>query len=370
MADECEVRAYSPGDEEGIVSLLRLALPGWPGLNLDTTPLEHWRLKHLDNPLGHSLINVGVHNGKIVGCTHAILSRFKVGDKILSVGNGLDVAVHPDFRGKGIFNEMNETRIDTLREMGADLALWSSSNPILVKKWHEIGNEFPHAITNYCKIQDIDTQLSAMPVKNPWTTRAGFLTLKTINSISNIFLPRKTSESKTSISDSNSFDNRVNDLWERTSSHYDYIQVRDSDYLNWRYCDPRSGSFLIRQAQEGEQILGYAVMSVNSTLNGYPVGFIVDLLTRPSREDIAEALVSDAVAFFEGAGVNLVSCLALKDHPLGKMLNRHGFLNSRMRFHLFYSVLNRDVNVHKETVRKAHFMFGDRDSLPTSVPQH
>ena len=142
------------------------------------------------------MINVGVHKGKIVGCTHVILSRYKVGDKILAVGNGLDVAVHPDFRGKGIFNKMNEMRIDTLREMGVDLVLWSSSNPILVKKWHEISNKFPHAITNYCKIQDIDTQLSAMPVKNPWTTRAGFLTLKTIDSIRNIFRLKKTGKSK------------------------------------------------------------------------------------------------------------------------------------------------------------------------------
>ena len=122
------------------------------------------------------MINVGVHKEKIVICTHVILSRYKVEAKIPAVGNVLDVAVHPGFRGKGIFNKMNKMRIDTLREMGVDLTLWSSSNPILVKKWDQINNDFPHAITNYCKIQDIDAQLSAMPVKNPWTKRVGFLT--------------------------------------------------------------------------------------------------------------------------------------------------------------------------------------------------
>jgi len=113
------------------------------------------------------MINVGVHKEKIVICTHVILSRYKVREKIPAVGNGLDVAVHPGFRGKGIFNIMNKMRIDTLREMGVDLILWSSSNPIMLKKWDEISNEFPYAITNYCKIQDIDAQLSAMPCQEP-----------------------------------------------------------------------------------------------------------------------------------------------------------------------------------------------------------
>ena len=37
------------------------------------------------------------------------------------------------------------------------------------------------------------------------------------------------------------FDRRLDELWERARTEFDFALVRDSRALNWRYCDPRAG---------------------------------------------------------------------------------------------------------------------------------
>jgi len=117
---EYEVRPYEEGDEAGIVELLGLALPGWPGFDPGVSTVEHWEWKFGD-PDG-SLVSVAESGGAVVGCSHVILCRCIVDGEELLLGNGLNVAVHPDFRKRGIFNAMTEQRMEMMRDRGVSLA--------------------------------------------------------------------------------------------------------------------------------------------------------------------------------------------------------------------------------------------------------
>ncbi len=47
---------------------------------------------------------------------------------------------------------------------------------------------------------------------------------------------------------------------------------RNRDYLNWRYCDPRAGGFLVTQAEENGRLVGFSAPKINHYDPNYPVG--------------------------------------------------------------------------------------------------
>ena len=106
-----EYRLYEKGDEEEIVDLLFQIFKGWPKYDLPVSPLEHWKWKFLDNPYG-SIIALSCDNNKIVGCQHILLKNIKVGNNEYQSGIGVDIALHPDYRGRGIANSLTDSIVD------------------------------------------------------------------------------------------------------------------------------------------------------------------------------------------------------------------------------------------------------------------
>jgi len=49
----------------------------------------------------------------------------------------------------------------------------------------------------------------------------------------------------------NKFDYKVDELWASVNDYFKYIVVRDKNFLNWRYCDPRGGIYYIKQLEIG-----------------------------------------------------------------------------------------------------------------------
>ena len=119
-------------------------------------------------------------------------------------------------------------------------------------------------------------------------------------------------------------DERIEMFWNGIKDHYSFIVNRSKEDLNWRYCDPRAGCFVVKQAEEGGRILGYSALRVNRYREDYPVGFIVDLLTLPNRLDVADALVKDAVRYFDDENINIVNYQVVKNHLVywGGLVNR------------------------------------------------
>ena len=72
--------------------------------------------------------------------------------------------------------------------------------------------------------------------------------------------------------------------------------------------------------------------SLELEVPGQPLGGIY---TPPSRIDVLHALASDAAVHFDDGDVNIVNCLAVKGHQQNRVLAAHGFLDSRVKVHLF-----------------------------------
>ena len=360
------------GDEGEIVELLELVFDGWPHLDLNLTPLEYWSWKYKDNPLQLILIMLGIIDNRIIGCEHLIPLRIKINDKVVFSTTDVDVAVHPDFRGIGVSRKISDLSDASKKEAGIKFAYAITGNPILIKSLSKRYPRFPHPIINLVKIQDIDKQLQNIPVENPWLMKLAFRTAKLFNDIKNT---RKISESEIHrfhISKIDSFDERIDEFWKKVANDYNFMVERSQIYLNWRYCDPRAGDFVVNLVEDDEyRILGYSVLRINKYLKKYPVGYIVDLLTLPNYLDAANALAADALSYFENNDVNLVNYQVVKGHPYEHVLKKHGFLDSKIKLHLFYNPFGSGDAFKKLKEIPAARIFvswGDHDVLPIKIP--
>lgn len=375
MREDIEVRPYKHGDEEGIVQLLQLSFSGWPRFDLNCTSLDHWKWKYLENPYRDNYIGLGLLKKKIIGVDHAIPSYVKIGDKTHLCSYGADVVVHPEYRRMGVYRRVRDIRQKLAEEAGVILNYHVTSNPIIIKNNIRAGRPyFPKKIISLVRIIDINEHIMNMPVKNSWYLKLGYIMSKKINEIKNSLKKAAYEDDHLEITTVNEFGEGIASFLNKISNHHNFMVQKSMNYMNWRYCDPRAGNFLVRQIDgENNEILGYCVLSENRTHKGYTIGYVVDMLSLPERLDVADALIKDAVAYFDGKQVNIVSSLMVKNHPYEAVFTRNGFLDSRFELKLFYRQLRDDGvldEVEKSSPSKIHFSYGDIDSLPASVPEY
>ncbi len=100
------------------------------------------------------------------------------------------------------------------------------------------------------------------------------------------------------------FDESFDELFEKVAAGVPCMPEKDASFLRWRY-GPGSPQFpvTVLAVKEGEILLGYAVLMVNSTGQD---GNVLDLSVLPGRRDVAQTLLRESVRFFRRAGVQIV----------------------------------------------------------------
>lgn len=118
------------------------------------------------------------------------------------------------------------------------------------------------------------------------------------------------------------FDERVDELAEELArTRFDYLPGRDHEFLSWRYFDRRTGPSIGLVAEQGERLLGYAVLRPIGTR-----GHIADLLARPGRTDVARSLVDEGLRQLRRIGLAGVECTLPGRHPYVAALRGAGFV--------------------------------------------
>lgn len=158
------------------MGLLKLVFDGWPRFDLKSTSLEHWKWEYLDNQLKLNAIVVTVSDNKIIRCNHGYYLRTKIGESSFLCGYGEDVAVHPDHRRKGVYQKMSIKKKELREKDDRKLSIRTSRNPIMTRRWNKSDRPpSPQTIVNLVRIQDIYKHLEAMPVKNLFLMKTGFI---------------------------------------------------------------------------------------------------------------------------------------------------------------------------------------------------
>lgn len=368
------IREYLKGDEKQIVDLLNLVFDGWPNFDISCKPVDHWRWKYLDNPLGGSTVVVAELGEEIVGVTHSLPIILTLnGERVLSSYIS-DTVVHPEHQRNNIFNRIVELKNRLRLEAGENFSYLVTSNPVLISLFDkkETHRELPREAVNLVRIVDIDEQLDHMNVQHPFLVKYGYIFLSSINRIWHGLIKNRQKNGELRIQEISEFDDRIDHLLNELEDCYDFMVKRDKNYLNWRYLDPRAGGYRVKIALGEKELLGYVVYKVNRARPEYPIGYIVDLLTNPERNDIADMLINSSLQEMDKAGVNITNLLITRGSPYIKAALRRGLIDSHAHIHAYTRVLKASENLENLYNSKArlHFTYGDIDTLPSEMPEN
>ena len=327
----CRVRYYRESDDEALISLLQESYGGWPTVDVTVAPIEHlrWKLNsHAIAPRYHMVAEI---DSRIVGVRQFWAQPVKVRDRVLMLRQAVDGCVQPAYQGRGIAAQLRAFGAEEFRR-AFDLHIGGQSgHPAMIKLWLR---ESQQPLGNEIEAWERSLRRVTAPPERPavqWT-----------------------------VSQVSRFDGRIDRFWEDASRAFDFLVVRSKDYLNWRYADPRAGAFTIKLAEEGERVLGYAVLRV---LRGK--GYLADLLVLPDRLDVLDSLVCDAIRTFGEAGVGTVRYWTPARHPYKAMIAEHGFVfkRRRKRYITFLALGTSwdELAFLEDPQTRVHFTIGDLD---------
>lgn len=361
--DDYNLRLFESGDEGELINLLELCYGGWLKFDITCPILDYWRWKHHDNPVGPSIVVVAKKGNQIIGCNHGIPLKLKIFRDIYLCSQGTDDAVSPNFRGMGISKELQNMRLDVEKKKFWTLNYGVIGDPILVKSYKKRYNYLPIKISNLNKVKDIELHLDMVNEKDKIFKKYGYYFLSYLNKI-------KISNHISSINfdvdiiDINHFDDSYDIFWNNIKNNYSFILEKNKEYLNWRYCDSRSGSYIIKIAKQGEKIVGYIILRINRYGKKYPRGYIVDLMALPNFYEVGYILVQNALRYFDKKNVNIITAYFVENSKYENILQTSGFMKFPNKMHIFYQHLNNDINIDeliREDPNKIQFTMGDTD---------
>jgi len=312
------IRRYKEGDEKQIVPLLKLVFPGSKYIDE-----KYWNWMYKNNPTHLIRIWVAEDNEKIVG-HYAVMSVFmKVNDKLQTGALSLNIAVHPDYQGRGIFPRLAKQASRELSEEGIVFTYVypnKRSFPIFIEKlgWFEVPS-----LPVLFKPLNLE-KLLARKVGNRFLA-------KMINPFGLLFLKVFFGERRNDISKGidvirvTSLDDRVDGFWEQASKPYKIIALRDKKYLTWRYFDKPDNSYMMYLAEKEGEMLGYIVLKLVTIDESSKSGTIVDLLTLPGREDVVLTLILKAIEHFKEEEADVAMCY-MQNKYCYELLRKIGFV--------------------------------------------
>ncbi len=312
------IRQYRPGDENEINR-------GFNEVFNERRSLEEWFWKFRDDPCtSNRMVTVAAADGKIIGQYACLLIRFKYQDTAYPFAQPVDNFVHADFRGgtKGILRTMYDVQAEGMKDIPSPLGM-GFPNPV----YYVVGKHL-------LKYKD----LGRMPVlfkrlnlrlalkrRMPWIPPPLLKAVSWLSGISFRLLMIGAQAKKTAgvrVRTIETFDQRVDKLWEKAGPLHKIIAIRDFKYLSWRYKKPGSNYKLVI-AERGDELIGYAVMQIKANSFGTE-GHLVDLFT-DNTPGVDALLVKKVLSLCIGEKVDYALCWMLPDKPAFTTLAGLGF---------------------------------------------
>ncbi len=311
-------RAAELTDAPAMLRVVQHAFRRWPAVPIDVSPLEHLEWK-MTPPGGdvryHTVVTL---DGEVVASKLRWVARDRLRGHEYVTDSGADFAVAPTYQGRGLgrLTVDFETKGDRSRgEIAFDLV---STNVIIRDA---IGREgkIARPLCAWSRPLRARSFVSAnLRSGGPFRlARAAITALarrvagrREVGALEVVLFDR--------------FDQRADALWSEAQLQFDFARVRDAEFLNWRYADPRAGRANILGAVEAGELLGYAVVRpAERSLN------LADLLVHPGHPDAGIALLRSASELGRVEGATSIIAWLPPAHPYEELLSAAGFVPSR-----------------------------------------
>ncbi|MBT9145097.1 MAG: hypothetical protein DDT42_00967 [candidate division WS2 bacterium] len=250
---DISIRLFKRKDMESLLSLYKDV---WPNRGIDE---GYWNWKYQDNPFGKPLILVAVKEEKIVGQEALWPMPLSVDGVNQLSFQSVDSMVHPDYRGRGIFNNLITRSMEECSTLTSPIVFGfpnRSSHKIYTKFGWLSGGSF-HRFIKILNWQDVfNSRITAKYLK--WASNlAGFVVSTAVSRFSE---KRKIKgvEVKEELEPLKIFE----EIW------LEYYQQsgkptainKSLEYLNWRYKNKPGSNCIFLSLRYKASTLGFGVI--------------------------------------------------------------------------------------------------------------
>jgi GNAT superfamily N-acetyltransferase len=306
-------RPFDPQDCERMPTLLKKV---WKF----ESNADYWRWRYIEPPFETDAVVIENENNEIIGFNGYWIRPVQYNNEILYPRLIVDTMVAPEYQG----TEASKLILNDFLKLAKDVSLFGFTNAI--------SNNFYKKYIAHIVITD--------------TTSPGYQAIINIGTVLNAPKPirpilngisRGLHKAKFALQNSpgievvkdENIDEEFNVLWKEASSEFLWIQVRDMDYLRWRYQQAPGSQFHIWKARENGKLVGYMVSNTTVT-PASKRAIIVDWLASLHRPEIFRALLSAACRWNLGQGVDIMEAWLLQYPPVWeKILRSHLLLFKR-----------------------------------------
>lgn len=369
-ASRVTVRYFQDDDANAALRLLQDAFPTWPQVDVSADPLDHLRWKLQLDQQGTRIHKVAETDGKIVGLVLALVRRAKLRGRAVRCFITVDACVHPAYRERGVMTAIRDfARGEDLRPYALAYVGQSRHAAMIRLRPEQTRHRFPigNRVERFVRPVSFRETLAAFRLGSGQTPR------KLANSSTRLArwlagrlrTPQFAPGAACTVRDVSEFDERIDGLWQDASAQFDFVMTRDRAHLNWRYADRRAGDFTLKFAEDGGgSALGYIVLCNDRRRRR---GYVADVLARPGRADVAQALLTEAVAWARAAHLGAVECWLPVYHPYREALRSCGFVMRRRKevaeYRVMHDATHEELAFLQDPDARIHITLGDTDRV-------
>lgn len=277
---------------------------------MGTKYYEEYAWLFLRNPAGIGQVLIAYDGDKPVGQITSIPGRYRFMDTdFVTAIAGEWVCVSPKYRGQGIMSELiKQIANNNNFPFVIDLPNHDSMRGFLKSNYHPM---YMKLLTRPLRLSRCFTHKKIprailKPFDGIWRSRKKIVT--TESTIEEYTSPK--------------FDTRFDELFEKISNPKIILQVRNSDFLNWRYKDIQSRNYKILVSTKNGVINGYIIIRLAIAYD-IRVGFIMDFVP-PNSED-GRNLIRLALKYFWDNKAAVAASLCFPDRNEYGLLKSEGF---------------------------------------------
>jgi GNAT superfamily N-acetyltransferase len=323
------------------------------GQALTDSSRARWEWQYLKNPRSQAdgpTIWVAREEGRLLGQYASMPVRLHWGDREVSSSWGMDVFVRAEARGKGVGVKLFSAWHEHV-DVALGLGLTPSSYGLFKKLgYHDVG-----PVPFFQKVLD-----PAAVARRRFGPRLGVLAAPFADLALRVVAPERrwTGEEAVRVARITRLSEDFDGLWARARSSYAMCVRRDAAYLNWKYADCPSRSYMLWEARRAGLLTGFAAGRTDD-YRGLRLGWILDVFADAADRATKQALLRSILVEFRAAGVARAQAFSM-NAALAADLKRRGFLPGCSPMQFCVRAKPESSAIFSDLARW-HVVFGDSD---------
>lgn len=311
-----------------------------------------------DNPDSIRQVWVSVDDTDRIVAHYAVVPfKFIKGGTTLLGGLPCKLVVAEDFRKTLLFRDLELTLLKQYKSAGFDFLYALVVKPRVLAGHLALGFQSVGVAPVYARPYQL-RRLAAHFIRNKALCKILQPLFWLVDQLLRLSWPKC---GKIEVVEADRFDISMDSCLEKLQRQFGICAIRTSEILNWRFADFPHRDYQILIANDGSDMLGYAVLRFMKMFE-FDVLVIVDIVYFSERRDAGGALFRKIHELALKLRADLAVCLLNPHSPFLPILRRHGFLKTPEGFSLiFHEPEDGGMQFKPDSFEQWHLTWFDHD---------